>query len=70
MTLQDTTPHSSNIETAKAKSPESMIYLALALVVAAVVAAVSAWGWPALAMICLATVPVIFVVLLLLTVGK
>ncbi|MCB1335404.1 MAG: hypothetical protein KDK26_17635 [Roseivivax sp.] len=49
---------------------ERSAYLLLAIVLALVIAAVATWGVVGLAMSALATVPVIYVVLLLLTVGK
>lgn len=46
------------------------IYYLLAAFVSLVVVAVMTWGLPALAMTALAMVPVMFVVLILITVGK
>lgn len=49
---------------------EKTILMAIALFVALVALATWTWGLPALAMIALAMVPVMYTVLLLITVGK
>ncbi|MBP0481082.1 hypothetical protein J5474_01060 [Sagittula sp. M10.9X] len=51
-------------------SIERTILMAVALFVALVALATWTWGLPALAMIALACVPVMYAVLLLITVGK
>ena len=62
-TIQTTRP-------ATAMTDEARLGWALAVLVAAVTAATSVWGLPALALSALAMVPVIWVLLLLITVGK
>jgi hypothetical protein len=49
---------------------EKSVLLTVLFFIAAVALAVSTWGLPALSMIALALVPVVYVVLLLITVGR
>ena len=51
-------------------SPEAVAYAGIALILSLVGAAVLTWGIVGLAMSALAAVPVMFTVLLLITVGK
>ena len=53
-----------------ADGPDDTIWYALMIPLTAVVLAVKAWGLPALAMIALALVPLMFVILLLITLGR
>ena len=48
----------------------TVVLCSVAVFLAAVTAAVATWGLPALAMIALTAVPIMFVVLVLITVGK
>lgn len=53
-----------------AHGPEDTIWYALTILVTLLVLAVKSWGLVALAMTALAMVPVVFVTLILITVGK
>ena len=53
-----------------AHGPADTIWYALVIVLTLIVLAVKTWGLVALAMIALATVPVIFATLILITLGK